>query len=331
LAIVLAIALAVRCAAADSATAAAQDWNTSAQSIVVAQGVLVRGTLRDGGLAHHRETPPVTLKINGEPLRLWRQTVCHWERIDGGTYSVILDLHGDPGRPQYFFNEPGRYEVEIAEADGGEVIFACQVDVSAPREEDKGALALMESVESVYLLIAQHAEPEGIENLSRLVAEFPDCPWRPYAEAALGVYYFDKARTPATPTVEQIKEIPRRQAALAGYFRAAAADETLGLWCWRARLYLGQCLALGGRYGEAKEVLSTVAQADLPDLSRRAKKIVAELDAIARKELPAPADAEAVRDGAAEAAAEAAGRAREHAAVTAGAQEGPAAEDNDAP
>jgi len=145
------------------------------------------------------------------------------------------------------------------------------------------------------------------------------------------VYYFDKVRTPAPPTVEQIKDIPRRLAALADHFRAAAADETLGLSCWRARLYLGQCLALGGRYGEAKEVLSTVVQADLPELSRRAKRMVAELDAIARKELRAPADAEAVRDGAAEAAAEAAGRAREHAAVTAGAQEGPAAEDNDAP
>jgi len=268
-------------AAGSAAESMAGPWLVSADRIVVGQAVLIRGSVRGIDFQPHMETPPLTLTINGETLTLWRDLVCQWERDLDGSHAVTFDLQYDFSHRRWLFSEPGRYEVEIGNPATGEVLFSCTVDVAAPRDEDEPALRLLESVESLLLLLADDPHGRNPGDLERLVEQFPDCPWRRHADAALGSYYVAQAQTPADPGVEAFKAIPEKVAALAGHFRAAAADETLGLACWRARLRLAECLTRGKELDEARQLLATVAGANLPGLSTMARQRITGMDAMA--------------------------------------------------
>jgi hypothetical protein len=116
----------------------------------------------------------------------------------------------------------------------------------------------------------------GMENLHSVADKYPETVWANMANVTIGSVLYEELIKSPIRSKQDILERDDRIADLSHYFERASGDQ-LGMFSVHAKMYLGRCLGLRGKYDKAYKLFEEVSDARLPHVSKEAKMLQKEV------------------------------------------------------
>jgi hypothetical protein len=182
---------------------------------------------------------------------------------------------------QPLLEKSGDYILQVLDRTTKEASNELRITIHPPMGRNSAAVRLWMGLQQMVVVATDEESPEGVKELGRLLNQFPDSAYAPYAALALLKRDFKASRSTLPNSKEHQLQIDAAVGKLAGRYLASSEIPQPSKWHAEALWILAQCQCLNGDYTSGmRNVESLIRTYPESPWSVKAEKLGAEINRV---------------------------------------------------